>query len=120
MRSAKRQAVWDRTGGKCTYCAKQLVPDESTSGSKMDVDHLISRARVGGSDHPSNLVPSCGTCNSRKGTRTVDEFRMYERLRRRDGNFRLACDPLGSERDWLMVYSDQEIPNHFKISTGAL
>lgn len=40
------------------------------------VDHLIPRSR-GGSDDPENLVPCCGSCNSRKGPKTPDQYRAY-------------------------------------------
>lgn len=41
----------------CVYCG-----DPATT-----TDHLTPRA-YGGTDDPSNLVPACGPCNSRKHT----------------------------------------------------
>jgi 5-methylcytosine-specific restriction endonuclease McrA len=38
------------------------------------VDHVMPRAR-GGADTLENLVPCCSSCNERKGTKTVEEFR---------------------------------------------
>lgn len=53
--------------GFCYWC--QTEP----SGG---VDHLTPRSR-GGSDDPSNLVPCCHECNSRKGSKTADEYRAW-------------------------------------------
>lgn len=54
----------------CTYC-----------GERADTtDHVIPQA-FGGADLPENLVPSCGSCNSRKGSLPVEVFRMPERQR---------------------------------------
>jgi hypothetical protein len=39
----------------CAYCG----------GEADTIDHVYPRA-MGGTDHPSNLVPACGSCNSRK------------------------------------------------------
>ena len=50
--------------GRCFYCD---APDAKS------LDHRIPLAR-GGSQFPSNLVPSCKLCNSRKGTRTPKEW----------------------------------------------
>lgn len=49
--------------GRCYYC-----------GCEADtMDHRIPLAR-GGTHFPSNLVPACRVCNSRKYTRTEREF----------------------------------------------
>jgi 5-methylcytosine-specific restriction endonuclease McrA len=49
------QMLGERT---CVYCNGE---------DDMTVDHVIPR-RFGGSDFPSNLVPACRPCNSRKST----------------------------------------------------
>ncbi len=58
-------------GWKCFYCAKQL------SFSTLTQDHRIPLSR-GGTNWPSNLVPACGSCNSRKLNRTETEFRLAQ------------------------------------------
>jgi 5-methylcytosine-specific restriction endonuclease McrA len=54
----------DFYGGRCYYCGAE--PAET-------VDHRKPLAR-GGSHWPANLVPACGSCNYRKGTKTEQEF----------------------------------------------
>jgi 5-methylcytosine-specific restriction endonuclease McrA len=49
---------------RCAYCG---------CDSKLTVDHAMPLSR-GGSNNIENVVPACGSCNSRKGTRTVEEF----------------------------------------------
>jgi len=50
---------------RCAYCL--------ASGVKLTRDHVEPLAR-GGRDEPSNVVPACGSCNSRKGNRTLLRF----------------------------------------------
>jgi hypothetical protein len=38
-------------------------------------DHMTPRSR-GGSDDPTNIVRSCRACNLRKGTLTLEEYRI--------------------------------------------
>lgn len=50
--------VFEFFSGCCVYCGKSI-----TLGSKeMHLDHLVSESH-GGSNHISNRVPSCATCN---------------------------------------------------------
>jgi len=49
-------AILKVSDGLCFYC----------SGLANQADHVVPIA-MGGSDDPSNLVPSCGPCNSSKG-----------------------------------------------------
>ena len=49
----------------CAYCGETDV--------KLTADHDIPLAR-GGSNWISNILPSCKSCNSRKRTRTAQEF----------------------------------------------
>lgn len=62
-----RLQVLDRDAWTCTYCGADLR--EQTP----HIDHVIPFSR-GGSDEPSNLAASCGTCNRRKGNRTPEEW----------------------------------------------
>ena len=50
--------------GCCIYCGES---------KPLTRDHNVPLIR-GGSDDISNILPSCGPCNSRKGTRTAREY----------------------------------------------
>jgi len=53
--------AWRFFGGLCVYCGKEIA-----LGSKeLHLDHLDSET-VGGSNHISNRVPACATCNEKE------------------------------------------------------
>ena len=54
-------------GWKCRYCGTPLTIETATK------DHVIPRSR-GGSDWPSNLVPACRLCNSKKSNKPLQQF----------------------------------------------
>lgn len=54
-------------GWCCRYCSCALTRKTLT------MEHAIPLSR-GGSNWPSNLVPACAKCNTRKGTKTIFEF----------------------------------------------
>lgn len=62
----------DEHGGNppCWYCGRE---SETT-------DHILPRAR-GGSNHQSNLLDACRSCNSSKRDRTPREWREALELR---------------------------------------
>lgn len=82
----KRERIYRRDGYACWYCGRRLLPlTTSAFGShatKTDrtliqtLDHLDPRVR-GGYDLDSNLVTACRACNSRKGKKTLEEYRTY-------------------------------------------
>jgi hypothetical protein len=86
-----KEAVWNKSGGICWYCGIQTkrmkiehvqIGDE-TKGKYLNQfcsDHIIPLSR-GGSNEIDNLVPSCRKCNSRKGIKTLDEFRYRQAWR---------------------------------------
>jgi hypothetical protein len=51
--------------GKCAYCHERKQP--------LAREHMIPLSR-GGDNTATNIVPSCVSCNSRKGTKTPLEF----------------------------------------------
>uniref|UniRef100_A0A6M3JLV8 Putative homing endonuclease n=1 Tax=viral metagenome TaxID=1070528 RepID=A0A6M3JLV8_9ZZZZ len=52
---------------RCAYCGCELTSDTIT------IDHQIPLIR-GGTNYIDNLVPSCQSCNSKKGTKTAEEY----------------------------------------------
>lgn len=65
-----RDTVWAKSGGACWYCGDDLKPFSTFS-----IDHVTPVA-AGGSNHIDNLVPCCKRCNSKKGDRHVEVFRL--------------------------------------------
>lgn len=60
----ERREKFERLGNVCFYCGR---------AGKLSVDHDIPLAR-GGTDDIGNILPACRPCNSRKNTRTAEEF----------------------------------------------
>lgn len=58
---------------KCIYCG---VEKHETKEKYLTMEHLIPLSR-GGTNWPSNLAPSCKSCNCSKGTKTHFEFIEY-------------------------------------------
>lgn len=58
--------IFQRDGNRCVYCG--LSAD-------LTLDHVIPKSR-GGSHEPENLVTACRPCNSSKGARTPEEWRV--------------------------------------------
>lgn len=54
-------------GWRCRWCKRELT------NSTLTKDHVVATTK-GGSDWPANLVPSCQSCNARKGNRALQEF----------------------------------------------
>jgi len=75
IRPKKRKAIYVRDDLACVYCGKGIE-----DGIIFTLDHLIPQ-ELGGSNHESNLVTACKTCNSQKGSKTIRQFFAYLRKR---------------------------------------
>ncbi len=86
-----------RDGFACRYCGAR-------PGSYfLEVDHLVPRSR-GGSDHESNKVAACKTCNSRKSDAIVFPHDLIERPDEEEGwVIHKTYGP------WSIVFSDEHI-----------
>lgn len=99
--SKKRQAIWDKSGGKCWYCGCDLqekgwhadhveaivrspiitgyetIHRETFNGIDMSYKKPIYGTQVTNPelDNQDNLVPSCASCNIMKGKLSIEQFR---------------------------------------------
>lgn len=63
-----RELVYAKCNGHCAYCGREIAYRD------MQVDHIKAQY-LGGTDDIDNLLPSCRSCNFRKGTLSVEQFR---------------------------------------------
>ena len=87
------RAVVRAAAGICGYCGES---------APLTLDHRIPLSR-GGTNAIENLIPACGTCNSRKGTRTEPEFRTLLQAERERG-ISEEDTPYGAP-DWAQTMS---------------
>lgn len=80
---AIKEQVWSKTNGCCWYCGITLVRARPVDDDNRDVihrwfvaDHIVPQSQ-GGTDDIDNLLPACWICNSSKGTRSLEEYRLY-------------------------------------------
>ena len=76
IRQEKRLAIYLRDEFRCAYCSQDMTDAEPGT---LALDHLIARSK-GGSNHQSNLVTICRTCNSRRGNRPWRKFANSPRI----------------------------------------
>jgi hypothetical protein len=68
--SPSRKNIYIRDKGVCVYCQKRIRFDDATR------DHVTPRCK-GGADTWENLVLSCMPCNTRKGSKTLQEAGLH-------------------------------------------
>lgn len=84
MKKKNRKHIWERPeiistlsiNDGCYYCHRK-------AGTW---DHVVPQSK-GGRDNVENLVPCCSSCNSRKGSKTLFEFRIHLRNNGLPGDF---------------------------------
>jgi hypothetical protein len=67
----KRGDIYRKTDGHCAYCGRELDPFEN-----WHIEHMTARIN-GGENAIENLVPACHSCNLRKRSKDVEEFRDW-------------------------------------------
>lgn len=71
----KRISVFTRASGKCAYCGHSL------SIERMHIDHIKPK-KCGGNNDLSNLNCSCGPCNTAKGDRDLEDYRLQVMIKK--------------------------------------
>lgn len=69
LKGNERKVVYSKCNGHCAYCGCELAFKD------MQVDHVVSLYGHNGADDISNMLPACRSCNHRKGTSTLEQFR---------------------------------------------
>lgn len=67
---SRRLGVYLKTSGFCAYC------NGAVTLATFAVDHVHPRAH-GGRNAMHNLLPVCRTCNASKGTKSLEDFRLF-------------------------------------------
>lgn len=62
-----RNALWNRQGRKCHYCARSIGIGKAT------LDHIVPKSK-GGPWKKSNMVVACEPCNNKRGDMDYQEF----------------------------------------------
>jgi len=70
MSKIKKQNIYNKLRGHCAYCGEIISPES------MHVDHILPK-KLGGKNHTDNLYPSCQRCNTVKGDKVLEEFRLH-------------------------------------------
>lgn len=79
--TAEREAVYQKTGGRCAYCGVEITRRE------MQMDHVRPVKLYGEPGWATklndldNILPACRSCNHYKHTLTLEKFRaQVERM----------------------------------------
>jgi len=74
LTKAERQKVYEKCGGHCAYCGREL------EYRQMNVDHAIP-LRSCGKDELENMLLACRSCNNYKSSMSIEELReMIEKM----------------------------------------
>jgi hypothetical protein len=74
----KKTSVLSKTQGRCAYCGTDL------GECGVVIDHVHPRA-LGGGNELENLLPACSPCNTSKGKKTLEQFRLFSAAKKVTG-----------------------------------
>ena len=94
----------DHHGSICQYCG------QSTPVSQSTLDHIIA-INKGGSNHISNLLYCCKSCNSSKGKRDIEEFRLFQSIQQSE--YKGILTP----KTYLQLLAIYALPRKVKLVT---
>lgn len=119
MNKNLRNIVYQKYDGHCAYCGKKI------STYDMQIDHLVPLRRgdnderikaIGyerGSNDLTNLMPSCRSCNFRKGLLSLETFRQ-ELIKQRNTIVRKSFQVRQSISYGLLQVIDKPIVFYFE------
>jgi 5-methylcytosine-specific restriction endonuclease McrA len=70
IRPEKRLAIYLRDKFACTYCGRDL---HNAPAGDVHLDHVVAKSD-GGTNHETNLVTACRTCNCSRQSKNVADF----------------------------------------------
>lgn len=94
----------------CHYCGKSINP------SKLTVDHKIPRS-FGGPTITNNLVPSCKSCNSRKGNMFEDEFFEFMKVESDPEKKALYKEQIEKRQKMIYAGKKRAVPSRWLVGT---
>jgi hypothetical protein len=71
IRRNKRWTIYITNNYQCAYCGRTLFEIDV-----LTLDHLVP-IELGGTNHASNLVVACRSCNSKKADTNLNDFLSY-------------------------------------------
>lgn len=111
-----REKVFNKYSGKCAYCGDPLK-------KRFTIDHIIPKRRGDpkhknkGTDELTNYNPCCFSCNSSKGTFSLDEWRdrikyKLDMINRNSAQYRIL------KRFGIVKEVNKEIKYYFEVYNG--
>ena len=68
----KRTRLAEAQNWRCCWCGTDTIPEPNKRNS-VTLEHILPKSQ-GGSDEMDNLAAACAHCNSRRGTKHLQEF----------------------------------------------
>ena len=106
----RAKLVFAKTDFHCAYCGKKLRQRNDSGNTyytcdDATIDHIVLRSK-GGSNNLDNLLPCCRSCNTSKGTKSLEEFRFWR-------TFKMYNTPTFSTEQLLYLSSKIELSKLF-------
>ncbi len=113
--TSKRISVHAKTDGFCAYCGTKVGIDDFV------IDHLHPKA-LGGRNNIENLMPACWSCNSSKGSKTIEQFRLFSAVKKVTGDTifgQAQVEYLHQKGAFKALGFDDDHKFHFEVFGGV-